>query len=205
MSLTALQQTLKVLETQLKTNKKLADESSMLKMTGEFLNSAGGAEVIGKLLWEEFDKVRTSDQPKPKLVQEYFKIFRPMLEVRDSVAKQYADMSNLSNEDLQGVLSQLAVNLVRSDETVRSLAILEAAKSNPAMIDSMIEMLESVKAGKIVEMPRVIEAKVSLPASKPISVPVDPDDPAAGYDPDAELSEESGGEMADFLMELEKI
>jgi len=130
-------------------NEKLRNESVVLAIFEGVIGGIGGVDELGKMLISDFKRVRDQKEgKKERLLLEYHKLFKAWAETYEAAVKSHATMSDLSEDDLKAILSEIAISLLDDDEDFRGAALMEVAnQSDRTKINEMISTLESMRDG----------------------------------------------------------
>lgn len=86
----------------------------------------GGAEGIADLLYSEFKKVVDYEVYKPSLIHSYLKTFVGIVETENASRLNVGDFADLSEADLKGLLTDVAVEAMKQDPAFLQRVIREA-------------------------------------------------------------------------------
>lgn len=127
----------------------LAEESAVLAVFRGVADGFGGIDALGRMIYEDFNRLR-SEEPakrKEKLVLEYHKLIKSWADAYDTAMRASKGVENLSEDDLRGILSELAVSLLREDDSFLRAVLFETGRLEQRHLDGLIASLQAVRNG----------------------------------------------------------
>lgn len=152
------------------------EPAALPAIINSFLHGVGGAEKVGTLLKEDFNRLRgvglseeelMKHEVKEGTLQRYWQMLLRGMVARDEQVSQ-VDLQGFTDEELQATLIPLAADLLLNDADFRTTVLREAVNRDPNLMDEILK-----ERTQIVNM-TVIKPKDEAITFTPESMDVDP-------------------------------